>query len=330
MKATSNLLASILFLTACGNIVEPGDPSTGILDETGLGDVAGIDLGAGDGSGSNMMPPPPPLELPFLTEMPQAATTSASLFAVSFANAEVRNVVGETSAEPRYDILEQRIVTKTNEPINVTITLSAPVGIYTRTIATDTTRNSPSPVGPVVTCATNGVFRFDLPECNKAPPSKSATPASGAITSGRWRLSLVNEQTDATVSGCIANGAFSITCALPAAAGTPYKVMLSADGFADLWNGTTGLIETVLDGKRFTGVLQPLEFQCEPSLYEAEGNKEYCYAHWVFNRFTAIDTAALSFDPMTVTISASGATKQFATAAMTWDAGNDDLPGLAY
>ena len=38
----------------------------------------------------------------------------------------------------------------------------------------------------------------------------------------------------------------------------------------------------------------------------------------------------LSFDPMTVTLTAAGATKQFSSAAMTWDAGNDDLPGAAY
>ena len=43
-----------------------------------------------------------------------------------------------------------------------------------------------------------------------------------------------------------------------------------------------------------------------------------------------VTLSALSFDPMTVTISAAGATKQFAAPALTWDAGNDDLPGAAY
>ncbi|MFN0251271.1 MAG: hypothetical protein ACKV2T_30630 [Kofleriaceae bacterium] len=333
MKAISTILASLLFSTACGGVIDPQNPTTDDdFGDHGLGKVDGIDLGAGDGSGSGSgsnMPPPPP-ELPFLTEMPQAATSATSLFAVSFATGEIRNVVGETSTEARYDIVEQRIVTKVDEPINVTITVGTPAGIYARTISTDTTRNSPAPIGPTVVCSTNGVFRFDLPECNTAPPPKSATPASGAITRGRWRLSLVHEATHTTVGGCIANNTFSITCALPAMAGDAYKVVVSADGFADLWNGTAGMTDTVLDGKRFTGVIQDLEFQCDPSLYEAEGNREYCYGHWVYNRFTGIDTAALSFDPMTITIAASGASKQFATAAITWDAGNDDLPGEAY
>lgn len=336
MKATSSLLAFVLFLTACGGVVDdPADPGNPIGDHD-FGTIDGFDLGAGDGGGSgsgsgyDMMPPPPPPELPFLTEMPKAATTPASLFSVTFANSEVRNVVGETSAEARYDILEQRIVTKTDEPINVTISVTAPAGVYARTIATDTTKNSPNPIGPTVTCADHGVFRFDLPECNTAPPTKSSTPSSGAIAKGRWKLALVNEATNAKVGGCVSNGTYSISCALPAGAGVAYKVMLSADGFADLWNGTAGLTDTVLDGKRFTGVIQALEFQCDPSLYEGEGAYEYCYGHWVFNRFTGIDAAALSFDPMTITIAAGGATKQLTSPAMTWDAGNDDLPGESY
>ncbi len=337
MKATSNLLASLLFVTACGNVVNPADPTGDDIGDHDIGKVDGIELGMGDGdgsgsgsgSGSDMMPPPPP-ELPFLTEAPVAATTPASLFSVSFANAEIRNVVGEISAEARYDILQQRIVTKVDAPITVTIGVTAPAGVYARTIATDTTHNSSQPIGPQVTCSDHGVFRFDLPECNTAPPPKSATPASGAITRGRWKLSLVNEATNAKVSGCIANTTYSITCSIPAGVGTAYKVMLSADGFADLWNGAAGLTDTVLDGKRFTGVIQDLEFQCDPSLYEGVGAYEYCYAHWVFNRFTGIDAAALSFDPMTVTLTAAGATKQFSSAALTWDAGNDDLPGEAY
>lgn len=331
MKA-SQLLASLLFVSACGNIVDPpSDPG----DDSIINPASDADRGDAPSPGEDAgVPepdaPPPPPELPFLTEAPQAATTAASLFSISFANAEVRNVVGETSPEARYDILEQRIVTKTAEPINVTVSIGQPTGVYARTIATDTTRNSPSPIGPTVTCATNGVFRFDLPECNTAPPPKSATPASGAITQARWKLALVHEATNTKVTGCIANTTYSITCALPAGAGTAYKVMLSADGFAQLWNGTAGLTDTVLDGKRFTGVIGALEFQCEPSLYEAEGNYEYCYAHWVYNRFTGIDAAALSFDPMTITIAASGASEQFTTPTMTWDAGNDDLPGEAY
>ncbi|MGE0399185.1 MAG: hypothetical protein AB7T06_20915 [Kofleriaceae bacterium] len=332
MKATSSLLASILLLSACGNIVdETPDPAGDANFDPNIDADPKTDGPFGEDAGvPEPDAPPPPPELPFLTETPQAASTPGSLFAVSFANAEIRNVIGETSAEARYDILEQRIVTTTADPISVTISITAPTGVYARTIATDTTRNSSQPIGPQVTCATNGVFRFDLPECNTAPPPKSATQASGAITQARWKLSLVNEATNTKVTGCVANGAFSITCALPAGAGVAYKVMLSADGFSQLWNGTAGLTDTVLDGKRFTGVLGALEFQCDPSLYEGVGNYEYCYAHWVYNRFTGVDAAALSFDPMTITIAAGGATKQMPSPTLTWDAGNDDLPGAAY
>ncbi len=331
MKATT--LVSLLFVTACGNVMDqPSEPMEDGSIDPSIDADPGVDAPAPQEDGGMPepdAPPPPPPELPFLTEPPRAATTPASLFSVSFANAEIRNVVGETSLEARYDILEQRIVTNVADPINVTISVSAPAGVYARTIATDTTHNSPQPIGPIVTCSDHGTFFFDKPECNTAPPPKSATPASGAITRGRWKLSLVNEATNTKVTGCITNSTYSITCALPAGAGVAYKVMLSADGFADLWNGTAGLTDTVLDGKRFSGLLGDFAFQCSEPL-GLVGAYEYCYAHWVFNRFTGIDAAALAFDAMTVTLSAAGATKLFASTAMTWDAGNDDLPGEAY
>ncbi len=328
MKATSSLLASLCALAACGNIVELADPATGDLDDNGIDSVDGIDRSIGDGSGGSNMPPRPP-ELPFLTEAPRAATSASSLFSVSFANAEIRNVIGETSADARYDILEQRIITTTDEPISVTISIAAPTGVYSRTIATDTVKNSPNVVGPTVLCA-DALYDYALPECNTAAPAKSASPTSGAISKARWKLALVNEATNSKVGSCVANGPFSITCALPGAAGVAYRVSLSADGFSELWNGAAGVSELVLEGKRFTGVLGALEFQCDPSLYEIEGSRVYCYGHWVYNRFTAIDAASLSFEPMSVTISAAGATKEFATPALTWDPGNDDLPGATY
>lgn len=329
MKATSILLASLLFSTACGNIVDPTDPDPTDTDDsgdTGLGKVDGIDRGAGDGSGSAM--PPPPM-LPFLTEAPAAAHTADALFGVAFSTTGIRDVVISSTPEPRYDVLEQRIVTTTADPITVTITAAAPTGTFTRTLATDVVANGDRPIGPQVHCA-DATYYYGLPECDTTPRPRGTTPASGAISAARWQVSLVSETTGAKVAGCIANSPLSITCALPAGAGAAYRVRVSADGFADLWNGFPGLAELTLAGARYTGVLQDFEFQCDPSLYQAVGTNEYCYAHWVFNRYTAIDTASLAFQPMTVTIAAAGATEQFTGPALTWDAGDADLPGVNY
>lgn len=332
MKATSILLASLLFSTACGTIVDPTAPDPTDTDdsgETGLGKVDGIDRSAGDGGGSGSAMPPPPPMLPFLTEAPAAAHTPDALFRVAFSTTGIRDVVLSTTPEARYDVLEQRIVTTTAEPITVTISAAAPTGTFARTLATDVVVNGDRAIGPIVHCADATIY-FGLPECDTAPRPRGTTPASGAITTARWQVSLVSEATGAKVAGCIANSPLSITCALPVGVGAAYRVRVSADGFADLWNGFPGLAELTLADARYTGVLQDFEFQCDPSLYEAVGVNEYCYAHWVFNRYTAIDTAALAFQPMTVTIAAAGATAQFTGPALTWDAGDADLPGANY
>jgi hypothetical protein len=53
----------------------------------------------------------------------------------------------------------------------------------------------------------------------------------------------------------------------------------------------------------------------------------YCATRWEFTRFTAVDRARLDFDPITIRIVANGSATAMASSALTWDAGDDDLPG---
>ena len=332
---TSTVLASLVLLTACGNIIDPTNPTTDPTGDHGLDAIDGIDLGAGDGGGSDGgtgsdTTPPPPM-LPFVIQAPQAATSVTSLFHSTFANSEIRDVVLSESAAARFAILEQHLVTKIDSPIEVTLSITPPAGTFARAVATDTVLANADVTLSHTLCGYNGID-YGEPVCNTVPPPKSISPASGAITAARYNVQLIDDANGEPVAGCIASGTFGLTCVLPARAGAAYTLRLSGDGFAQLWNGFSGLADTTLDGARMSGVIQAHEFMCAPAAYYSDSftHKDWCDAYYVYNRYTGIDAASLSFAPMTVTISAAGATEALTSPALTWDAGNDDLPGANY
>lgn len=321
MNLTNLTTALFLVTSACGVVVEPSEdpaptPGGPTFEEPPVG------LGDDDEDEEPTMVPSP-----LLIEAPRAATTPGSLFAMSFAaNSRIVDVV-VPEQRSRIDVLEQKIVTATDEEVHLVLELAPPTGTYSRVLVSDAIQNGGTQADRVL-CETNGFTTHD-PRCEWATPASREQPSSGPITTSQWKLTVIDDVTRTPLAGCIDSGPNKLTCALPARAGASYRIMASAYGFADLWDGSAGFGPYIHVGVPFVGAFatQP-EWQCWD--FPTSGGNMYCGARYEFVRFTAIDRARLDFDPITVRITANGSATAMATPALSWDPGNDDVPGSTY
>jgi hypothetical protein len=320
MKLT-NLTTALFFLatTACGAVVDPTDdaePSPGehALEEPPVN--------------GDLDEPTPPASLPFLIEAPRAATSSDSLFTMTFDNAPIDEVV-QSAGRRRIDVVEQKIVTINASEIQLTIELAPPTGSYMRTLVSDTLRNGGTYTDQVL-CESNNIATYD-PRCETAAPVAREMPSTGPITAASWTLTVFDEVTGFVVTSCISPAANKLTCVLPPRASAGYRIIASADGFADLWdaNASPAFGPYAAAGQSFFGGWAPQpDWQCWD--WRVSGSSMWCAARYEFVRFTAIDRARLDFDPITLRLSADGGTVAMATPALSWDPGNDDVPGPNY
>ncbi len=322
MKLT-NLAASLFLLstTACGAVVDPSDDPT--TDPTFPG-------------GPVLEEPPvngdveePPMVTPaaLMIEAPRAATTPGSLFAMTFASgAPIENLVVQEQ-RGRIDVVEQTFTTVRAEEIQLAVELAAPTGTYSRTLVSDVLKNN-VPFGDRVLCESFSVATYD-PRCESALPSSREMPGTGAISTSKWNVTVLDSVTGIALGTCTGAGVNKVTCVLPARAGASYQIIASAHGFANLWDGSPSLGPYTVGTTNFVGAYATQsEWQCWD--FPTSGNSVYCGGRYEFIRFTAIDRARLDFDPITIRITAHGSTTAMATPALIWDAGNDDVPGSTY
>lgn len=308
-----NLLASALLsisLIGCGTVVGPDGAEPTELE------VAYPDEPAIDGR-------PPALPAPLLLEAPRAATTTRSLFGMTFAaNAQISDVL-RTSEVAHVDVVEQRIVTTTDDEVELLIELAPPTGTFSRVIVSDVVRLGIQTND--VLCESNNIATFD-PRCDQTAPATRVLPGDGAITAAQWKLWVLDESTSAPVGSCEPAGADRVACVLPGRAVAGYRIMASANGFADLWDGSPGLGQQIQGGVPFTGAFAvQRDYLCWDWVVTA--NAFYCSAHYEYLRFNAVDRAMLELDPVTLRVTVNGRTTEMASPALAWDAGDDDVPG---
>lgn len=315
MKTTLSLL--LLTTAACGQVVDSTDPAGPADDQVALDEAPPLDPGE-----------PPTTAKPIIaTEAPRAATTQHSLFAMSFAqNSPLSHLVSPVEGT-RIDIVEQKVVALTDEAIELVVELAPPTGRYDRVIVSDVIRRGNGEgIVEYVLCQSNGWATFD-PKCNTTEPTSRETAGSGALTASQWRIRVVDDETGAQVGDCSTSGT-SLTCQLPGRAGASYRVVTSAWGFEDLWDGTA-IAETGFMGHYFTGaVLATPEHLCWDWWTNSAGTADYCRVRYDYDRFTSLDRARLELDPIAITVTANGVASTQASPALTWDGGNEDLPGV--
>ncbi len=315
MKLTNLTTALLLVTSACGVVVEPsGDPAPSSVGLTG--DEPPTDRGDGEPVG------PPPLTV----SAPRAATTPGSLFAMTFAaDSPIVDVI-VPEARGRIDVLEQTIVATTDDEIHLVLELARPTGTYWRVLVSDALPTGLTYTDRVL-CAANNILTYD-PRCEPSAPASSEHARSGSITTAQWRLTLIDDSTHRPVGSCI-SGPNRLSCALPAKAGASYQITVSAYGFADLWDGTAGVGASTHGGVPFAGAFANMtEWRC--TNFATSGSYQYCGTRNEFVRFTALDRARLDFDPITVKITANGTVTAMPSPALSWDPGNDDVPGPTY
>lgn len=311
-------LLPVVLVAACGQVEGFEDPP--IAPAPSPGDHADLDQ-IGIDPADRALPIP---ESPLLVDAPAAATTAASLFGMSVRDHARMVSLIDATATPSTDILEQKVVTKTDAPVELVVELSAPRGTYARVISSSTIRNQ-YPTAERVLCATGQIATFD-PRCERATPAPHTTPSAGPIAASRWRVWVMDAQTGAAVTGCEVLGT-RLACTLPGRAVAGYRIMASANGFIELWGLPSNPSVRSLDGREFAGATDR-EHMCWDMA--PVGSNTYCLTRYDYTRYTAIDRAVLELEPISVTITANGITATQDSPALAWDSGDDDLPGAEY
>jgi hypothetical protein len=319
MKLTNLTTALVLVTSACGVVVDDSADPGATSDPAIVGAELGID--------GDLEQPPAAPPSPLLLEAPRAATTPGSLFAMTFASgAPIADLVAQEE-RGRIDVVEQKITTVRDEEIHLVVELAAPTGTYARTLVSDALRNGGTYADRVL-CESNNIATYD-PRCESAAPAAREMPSTGDITTSTWKLTVIDDVTGVPLGSCIDAGPNKVTCTLPARASASYRILASAHGFANLWDGSPGFGQFTHAGTSFVGgFATQSDWQCWD--FPRTGTSVWCGARYEFIRFTAIDRAQLELDPITLRVTANGSEAAMATPALSWDSGNDDVPGPNY
>lgn len=168
-----------------------------------------------------------PMPAPLYIETPQSALGPAALTARLLSNpaSHAIDVITPTSSQLP-GVYSAKITQQTAEPVTVVFAPAPPTGTYSATLVRayllTATMTAPG------NCE-------DYPEsCNTSPlPATTTTLTSGALTSGAWSISMVDEVSGATLPCALTS------CALPArapgAAPHPYRVTVAGSEFTNLW-----------------------------------------------------------------------------------------------
>lgn len=299
----------LIVVAGCGSVSEEVVPP---LD-------AAID-GAADADGQDTATDAAVEGLPFAIGSIRAATSPQRLSLLTFENqAHVSEAIFETGAEPAFDIVEQRLVATGTAEVRLHITLDPPHGSFNRTLVTAPFLGSEEPSD------------FDCEgdvRCTTTAPLPESVPASGALTAGRYRIWLLDEESGAPVV-CDHPTPNEAACTIVGVIGHTYRVVVSADGFRDLWDWSTSSFGDRVNavGGPYTGAPRVDLFRSICTERQGFGTSTVCRHVQNFIAVHAIDTARIELAPMTIGLAVGTQISSSTGPAVVWDLGNDDVPG---
>jgi hypothetical protein len=319
MKAT-NLCASVLLLGACGSVT----PSSG--DDEPSSD-ASIDSDANEDI-SDAPDAPSGDQLPLLANAPVPSTIPTPLSAVSYATGPALvELVRPTTQKAQFSIVEQRIVPTIDEPLTIKVQVTPPGATYARSIATFYEAPITAWFPVQFLCSENNVSTND-PRCSMQAPVAALANADGEVTAARWRVYVIDAQ-GADVDGCIESD-LQVECVLSGGSDATYTIVVAADGFGQLWpTGTTLQQLSTLVGP-MTGAHLPERVVCTHFAAESGSSRVWCDAYDTYIGYVGFDAASISIDPIQLTITSGTANETFTSPAVTWNPGNNNLPGDPY
>jgi hypothetical protein len=272
------------------------------------------------------------LAAPLLVEAPTSSTLSGSLFSLSLPGdtpmASVINGNGNGVAK----VADVRIVQQTTEPVNISVALSVPSMTYTARSVDDYVADGAG--ASVYPCGTD--------RCTTTPPADPLDITRTGSLTGVWSMYVIDEASGEVV--CV--GEESVPCKIPgrgeAAAPHAYRVVAGVGALEALRPPTQIVLDQVLQGFSFLGAILESRDVCTSQRVriDASGNETYqCMTSIRYTRFMALDHAEVELTPASFTFSTITqadrmgaplhhlATSTLSTPAMSWDSGDDDLPG---
>lgn len=272
-----------------------------------------------------------PLAAPLSIEPAQAALGPTSLMARSLADPASRaiDVLMPTSSSlpAMYSV---RLTQQTADSINLGVAPAKPSGTFGSTLAYTYV--------PTGTVPAPGNCE-DFPEsCDASPlPAVTTTTASGALTTGSTRWTLIDEVSGEKVP------CSSTKCVIPGrgASEAPHAYRLQIEGtdFTNLWHqvGTVGGVrDLTVPAGQVIGLLTPLDKIQRCTRFKTIGGITACMTLVEYARLTALDRATLALAPLSIQIEAGSDTiarrpvpylpgGALTTSAITWDGGDGPL-----
>ena len=117
---------------------------------------------------------------------------------------------------------------------------------------------------------------------------------------------------------------------MPPLANRSYRVVVTGDGFGDLWDWSTEVFTDFNNVFEYTGgpILNAFYTLC--SQREEQPPSVVCTQTQDHAVIRAIDTARIDFAPFELRLTTNSRTVVATSEAVVWDLGNDDLPGETY
>lgn len=269
-----------------------------------------------------------PLQVESIAPASAAFGGTPSLFVMSTAADSQLSLLAGAGLGPA--VASQRIVQYTAEPIVPSYELTAAAMRFARTYVDDF-------VAVSTTALSNTAC--DQIDCSSGAPADPAdSVTSGLLSQYRWTLVLIDEATNQPLS----SGNPVIP---PRGANEPpraYRLVAHLGQLADLRATAAQLpAEYTLAGLHYTGYA-PFDQQtrCTATMTRCRFDVcvELCTEATTYKRMVALDRAALEIEGLTITLKSSPSTSLEPTpiwnaapstaGAMTWDSGDDDLPGV--
>lgn len=272
------------------------------------------------------------LAAPLLVEQPTQSTLSGSLFSLSLPGntpmAPVINGHGNGVAK----VADVRVVQQTTEAVDISVALTAPSMTYTARSVDDYVADGEGAKA----------FACGAHECTMTPPADPTDITRTGSLTGVWSMYVIDEASGEVV--CV--GEESVPCKLPgrgeAEAPHAYRVVAGVGALEALRPPTQVVLDQVLQGFSFLGAILEYRDVCtnQRVRLDAFGEPSYqCMTSTRYTRFIALDHAKVELAPAWFTFSTitqadrTGAplhhlpSSTLTTPAMTWDSGDDDLPG---
>ncbi len=236
-------------------------------------------------------------------------------------------------------VFSQRYVHYTTEPVTLAIDLANPTGNFRKRVVDDYVVSSTGASGLLCHSDADNFDSTD-PECTQTPPlDPGDLVRSDVLASGAWTLTVIDEATGAAAAACTVSNLHA-TCQLPARgiteAAHAYRAVLSVRDVNDLAPSTAGpYAEITIGGLTFTGRTLDTQRRCAQfqEITKFGSTIITCKTYVEYTRIHALDQAKLAFDVVPFPITTGGAPLSYVPAAtqavppMTWDSGDDDLPG---